>query len=935
MAKLTRCPAGHVYDRDAHEDCPECARLGVKHEPPPAEPSPSEAAATDTEKLDGGLSGIPKSWLAVGGGAAALLLAAFLFLGGGGSKITDPKDAKADADFSACTGDKTDASACERAVASGKYAGPALGALYRSRGYSRHHADKPDLDGAIADYSKAVELEKGTFAPLSLRGDAYLDAGKNDLAIADFDAAIAIDPLWHFFEDRGTGHLRKGELDRALADYDEAIKRAPEAYHPYWNRGDLWRKKGDNAKAAEDYRKALSLKPGDANRKKIEANLAKVTADLPAAKSPQEKAPDAAPAAAGKLLPSAQAILADPDFKACKAMSQTQVADCDRAIASGKFEGSGLAVLYNNRGQAHSFANADDAALADFSKAVEINPQATPAYSNRGAVYYMKKDYDRALADLDKAISLDQSQFLTFNQRGLVHWSKGNVDAAVADFKKALSLNPPDKFKVRIEESLKQIEGGAKFPPDEKKQGALEPNVVKPPEGPLKSVDEAMKDADYANCIDVENIGGEGCDSVIATGKFGGSALAQLYVARGVARDLVAKGADARQDYSSAIALDPGYSYAYYMRAASFNADKEYDKALADLSKALELGNKNAHFLLGNVLCSKQDYERGIAELTEALKIKPNNRSAYSDRAGCYAKKGEKTLAAADYKAALALNPDAKTKAKLEKALQELGPVDQSAAPSNDKNSAPPGPRDGASGKDASINPVSPLPPGQGVPAPVTTLLPGVYRLTGSNPNGEKYYGQVRLTKDGSGIRATIWNGDHLIKGKGTFSNGVLSVKYNSGVNVTYSLKGDGTFDGRWWRGTGTERLEPVSLPPDAPLQIAEGDYRIDTKQSDGKLVGGTAKITKSGRGYHIVWAYSDGDRMEGSGTVADNILVLDGGGNPGWEKSAAVIYGLQTDGSLHGLFASGFGEERLIPAGSAAADPGKQIPDYRTMKAQ
>ncbi len=58
----------------------------------------------------------------------------------------------------------------------------------------------------------------------------------------------------------------------------------------------------------------------------------------------------------------------------------TRLANCDRAIASGKFEGSALATLYNNRGQARGMNKDDDGALEDFNKSIELNPNAAAPY---------------------------------------------------------------------------------------------------------------------------------------------------------------------------------------------------------------------------------------------------------------------------------------------------------------------------------------------------------------------------------------------------------------------------------------------------------------------------------------------------------------------------------------------------------------------------
>nr|MCW1970514.1 protein kinase [Anaerolineae bacterium] len=48
-----------------------------------------------------------------------------------------------------------------------------------------------------------------------------------------------------------------------------------------------------------------------------------------------------------------------------------------------------------------------DRAMADYSKAIELNPNNPDYWKSRGVSYWWKKDYDRAIADLSKAIELN------------------------------------------------------------------------------------------------------------------------------------------------------------------------------------------------------------------------------------------------------------------------------------------------------------------------------------------------------------------------------------------------------------------------------------------------------------------------------------------------------------------------------------------------
>ena len=72
----------------------------------------------------------------------------------------------------------------------------------------------------------------GNTAPFALafcvRGNDWAERGEFDLAIADYDAAISINPLFaEALVNRGVAWARKGDLDRAIADYDAALRISP------------------------------------------------------------------------------------------------------------------------------------------------------------------------------------------------------------------------------------------------------------------------------------------------------------------------------------------------------------------------------------------------------------------------------------------------------------------------------------------------------------------------------------------------------------------------------------------------------------------------------------------------------------------------------------------------------------------------------------
>jgi tetratricopeptide (TPR) repeat protein len=83
-----------------------------------------------------------------------------------------------------------------------------------------------------------------------------------------------------------------------------------------------------------------------------------------------------------------------------------------------------------------------DGAIADYSKAIELNPADPDAYDNRGVARLRKGDLDKAIADFNSAIELDPGRSIPYSGRGIARMRQGDSKAAIADFNKAVELDP-------------------------------------------------------------------------------------------------------------------------------------------------------------------------------------------------------------------------------------------------------------------------------------------------------------------------------------------------------------------------------------------------------------------------------------------------------------------------------------------------------------
>ena len=82
------------------------------------------------------------------------------------------------------------------------------------------------------------------------------------------------------------------------------------------------------------------------------------------------------------------------------------------------------------------------AAIANYNKAIELNPQYADAWVRKGVTLYNNKEHYEAEMCLGEAVRLSPSLFKAVYNRGKNRLALNNVEGAVADFDKATTLKP-------------------------------------------------------------------------------------------------------------------------------------------------------------------------------------------------------------------------------------------------------------------------------------------------------------------------------------------------------------------------------------------------------------------------------------------------------------------------------------------------------------
>ena len=295
------------------------------------------------------------------------------------------------------------------------------------------YLNKGDRDKAIADFTAAIRLNPGPSMSQYLKGLRHVANGENDAAIVEFDAAIRLDPKnVRALNSRGSAFNRKGDPNRAVTDLNEAIRIDPNFALAYNNRGVSYRGKGEHDRAIADFSEAIRLEPRFTSAHRSRGSIYVAKGDYDRAVADFD-----------------QTIRLDPNLASAyqeRGWAYFSKGEYDRAIADSstaiRLDPNNVSA-YNTRGRAYGAKGEHDRSITDFSDAVRIAPRYVHGYNNRGLAYAKKGEIDSAIAEYEAAIRIDPNYVLAYNNRGNAYAKKGETDRATADFTKVLDLPAP------------------------------------------------------------------------------------------------------------------------------------------------------------------------------------------------------------------------------------------------------------------------------------------------------------------------------------------------------------------------------------------------------------------------------------------------------------------------------------------------------------
>lgn len=270
----------------------------------------------------------------------------------------------------------------------------------------RHALSRNDLAQALERAERLVASSPADPSALIMLGEVKEAIGNRDDALADFSTAIRLAP-----EDtvarfrRGALFLKCRLLKRAIEDLEMVAARTADT-EALFQLGQAYQLDDNDTAAVQVYAKALERDPRDID------------------------------------------LLNNYSFALCQtgcfAEAEAAAAEAVR-IAPDKFK------AYYNRGAARLKMGKKEDALADFTKARELNPEFSHVYTQ---IALLKRELgleDAAKTAFDEAVSVDADSDIPYAQRAKFRLGTGDHQGALADAVKAIGINPsdPNNFFIR------------------------------------------------------------------------------------------------------------------------------------------------------------------------------------------------------------------------------------------------------------------------------------------------------------------------------------------------------------------------------------------------------------------------------------------------------------------------------------------------------
>jgi tetratricopeptide (TPR) repeat protein len=277
-----------------------------------------------------------------------------------------------------------------------------------------------------------------------------------------------------------------------------------------------------------------------------------------------------------------------------------------------------------SRGNALLALGKSAAAIEDYSRAIQINPDLEAAYANRGAAFLKLAERERAEEDFARA---RQFEWFTQGNQAALDVAQGRDEAARAVYDRLIRSHPEDQ--------TAYVNRGVSWAAVGDHRRAVD---------------------DFSRALRLQPM-----DAI-------------AYYNRGLSLAALDKLQRAIEDYTAALRITPQNAAAHHARGVAQAALGHYEQAVEDFTRATQIDPAFAaafrdrgasHLLLGRL-------DRAIADATTAVTLDPHDANAYFNRGLSYTLRGEAQKAIDDMQKVLEITNDSALRKKAQEQLDQL-----------------------------------------------------------------------------------------------------------------------------------------------------------------------------------------------------------------------------------------------------------------------
>ncbi|WP_198000046.1 tetratricopeptide repeat protein [Gimesia alba] len=259
-----------------------------------------------------------------------------------------------------------------------------------------------------------------------------------------------------------------------------------------------------------------------------------------------------------------------------------------------------LADALFNRAYSYSSIGNIDSALSDFNRLVELGPHNPQHYHTRGHFLLQLQKYPEAAQDYTLAIQYAPQEWEYYFNRGCAYSKQGKLKAARSDFERALELNPFDEtIRLNPEDMESYQQRGNLYFCAEQYQNALD-DFIQIPEPSTEL--QVLIGYCYLRSDDVEK-------------------------AKSIFREALEQNV-----YGEAINLNSADSTLFLDRAYLLLNLDEFERAIEDLTHAMNLGEQSAELLAarGTAYYELHHFQKAKLDFEAAIQQAPEFHPGYN-----------------------------------------------------------------------------------------------------------------------------------------------------------------------------------------------------------------------------------------------------------------------------------------------------------------